>query len=685
MNGRRASTNCSSHMRVIQTKWTRDQGVATLLASGLLVFAATFSGCAGSTSKSKAHPKALTVATASLSAATVGSAYSATLQATGGAAPYTWGLSTGTLPAGLGLAVSTGMISGVPTSAASSSFTVKATDSANNVATKQLSISVAAATPQSALTVTTASLSAGTVGSAYSATLQVTGGAAPYTWSLSTGTLPAGLGLAASTGMISGVPTSAASSSFTVKATDSANNVATKQLSISVAAATPQSALTVTTASLSAGTVGSAYSATLQVTGGAAPYTWSLSTGTLPAGLGLAASTGMISGVPTSAASSSFTVKATDSANNVATKQLSISVAAATPQVLTITGSILAGATSGAAYSSTDHAAGGTLPYTWSVSSGQLPPGLAVTGTTGEISGTPTVNGAFNFTLEVADSSSTLQSASASYTITVSGNIFDQYGGLTTMPSPNPPTGVFRTEKFGNKWMFVDPANNGFFMIGLYVFNEDQSVDNFGSSYYVRTAAKYGDNGSTWATEQLKRIQSWGFNASGPFASAYVLPTTVQRTWLTPDHTNPVKAPFIYMARPAYYGMLNQNSLSPQPIKNMFFGVSPYYPGYNPSNGVADYYDSNLQTFFTNQLTTDPSFVAIKSSPYKQYMIGMSVDDGDQMYGFGNGPDFVTGHSNTHLGWLVLTMSPVQTANKAKGFVYQDTTSTQRKLCTTNW
>ncbi len=354
-------------------------------------------------------------------------------------------------------------------------------------------------------------------------------------------------------------------------------------------------------------------------------------------------------------------------------------LAPSTSQSLTITGSILANATNGVAYTSTDHAGGGTLPYTWSISSGQLPPGLTVTGTTGNISGTPTTNGAYNFTLKVADSSSTQLSASASNTITVSANIFDQYSGFTTMPSPNPSTGLFRTEKFGNKWMFVDPANNGFFMIGIYVFSENQLIDNFGSSYYLRTAAKYGDNGPTWATAQLKRIQSWGFNTSAAYASAYVLPTTVSNTWSTPDHTNPVKAPFIALARPAHYGMLNQNNWSPQPIKNMLFGASQYYTGFHPGDGVADYFDANLQTFFTNELTADPAVVAIKSSPYKQYMIGMNVDDGDEMYGFGNGPDFVTGHSNAHLGWLVLTMSPVQTANDVKKFVYPDTTVYSKK------
>src|SRR5205814_5319143 len=108
-----------------------------------------------------------------------------------------------------------------------------------------------------------------------------------------------------------------------------------------------------------------------------------------------------------------------------------------------------------------------------------------------------------------------------SYTIAVSSSTLDQFGGLTTMASPNPSTGGFRVEKFSNKkWMFVDPANNGFFMIAPYVLNQDTSNDDMGSNYYTRTNVKYGDNGSTWATAELKRIQFWGFNSVGTYESA---------------------------------------------------------------------------------------------------------------------------------------------------------------------
>ncbi len=314
------------------------------------------------------------------------------------------------------------------------------------------------------------------------------------------------------------------------------------------------------------------------------------------------------------------------------------------------------------------------MPYSWSVTSGQLPTGLALTSTTGNIAGTPTTNGQYTFTLQVTDSSATKQTASASYTVSVSSSVLDQFGGLTTMPSANASTGRFRVEKFSNnKWLFVDPANNGFFMIAPYVLNQDNSNDDMGSNYFTRTNAKYGDNGPTWGTAQLKRIQSWGFNSVGPYASAYVQPVATDPRWTTSDHTNPVKVPFIALIRPAYYGMANQNNWSPQPIKNMLYSMSPYYTGYKPGNGVADYFDQNLTTFFTNELNNDPLPVSIKGSANQQYLIGVNADDSDEMYGFGKGPDFTGGFNNAHLGWMVLTMSPMQTSNSIKKFVYPDT------------
>jgi len=125
---------------------------------------------------------------------------------------------------------------------------------------------------------------------AYSATLAAKGGTTPYTWSLTSGALPAGLSLNASTGAITGTPTTAVTSTpLTFKVTDSGSPAGTQSVNLTLTISAPT--LAITTSSLPSGQVGTAYSATLVATGGTTPYTWSLTSGTLPAGLNLNAST----------------------------------------------------------------------------------------------------------------------------------------------------------------------------------------------------------------------------------------------------------------------------------------------------------------------------------------------------------------------------------------------------------
>jgi uncharacterized repeat protein (TIGR03803 family) len=166
------------------------------------------------------------------------------------------------------------------------------------------------------LLVSTSTLANGTVATKYTQTLAATGGIAPYTWSVRSGSLPAGLTLASSTGAISGTPTATGSESFVVQVADSAAtpNKATASLAINILPQPPA----VTTVTLPDGLVNSAYATTLDAANGIPPYTWSivtngLGTSVLPAGLSLAPATGVISGTPTAAGTSSFAVKVTDS------------------------------------------------------------------------------------------------------------------------------------------------------------------------------------------------------------------------------------------------------------------------------------------------------------------------------------------------------------------------------------
>ena len=302
----RASSPASTESMVVTTTGSYSATYTLSSSANWSALVATFVG------------SAVSMTTTTLPNATQNGSYSSTLAAAGGTPPYTWSITSGTLPAGLSLDPSSGVISGTPTSTGTSSFIAQVTDTNSLTDTKSLSLTVVAPP-----TVTTASLPGGTQNAAYSATLAATGGIPPYTWSITSGALPTGLSLSSSTGAISGTPTAAGTSSFTVQVSDVHAASATQALSLIVAAPSSPS---ITTSSLPAGTQNATYSATLAATGGTTPYTWSVTSGTLPAGLALAPSTGVISGTPTAAGTTNFTVKVTDANSQAATKVLNLTI-----------------------------------------------------------------------------------------------------------------------------------------------------------------------------------------------------------------------------------------------------------------------------------------------------------------------------------------------------------------------
>ncbi len=179
--------------------------------------------------------------------------------------------------------------------------------------------------------------------------------------------------------------------------------------------------------------VGVAYSSALTVTGGVAPYTFSISIGALPPGLSLNSSTGAITGTPTTAGTYNLTAQVVDSQGNTATASCSIVVS---PAVLTLSGPT-GTAQLGVAYSSVLNAAGGVPPYTFSIISGSLPPGLLLNSSTGAITGTPTTVGTYNFTAQVVDSQGNTATASCSIVVTSAGTN-PTTTSLTLVPSNIP-------------------------------------------------------------------------------------------------------------------------------------------------------------------------------------------------------------------------------------------------------
>lgn len=195
------------------------------------------------------------------------------------------------------------------------------------------SVNTAALTVNGALTITTTSpLPPATVGANYALTLTATGGTGSYTWSITAGSLPAGLTLNAATGMISGQPTTAGAATFTATVTDSAMAAVSQAFALTI-----NPALTITTSSpLPGGTVGMSYSQALTATGGSGVYTWSVIVGSLPSGLSLAAATGVISGQPTAAVVANFTIQVTDSNSVTASKAFSLTIVNPPPSLQTL-------------------------------------------------------------------------------------------------------------------------------------------------------------------------------------------------------------------------------------------------------------------------------------------------------------------------------------------------------------
>ncbi|MCX6855869.1 MAG: putative Ig domain-containing protein, partial [Verrucomicrobia bacterium] len=263
----------------------------------------------------------ISISPASLPDATTSVAYSQTLTATGGVGAATWTLVSGSLPTGITLS-SAGLVSGTPSGAPGAySFTVRAADTNNCEATRSYVINLLCPT----LSISTASLSNGTTGVAYSQNLAVTGGTAPHAWSLQSGTLPAGLALSPS-GVISGVPTVATTVNVTILVKDAFDCSATKNFTLTTAC---PAVLTLTPASLSAGNRGVAYTQTLNTAGGTAPYAYTLSSGSLPAGLSMSGA-GVITGTPTGSGSSTFSVTSTDTYGCPVTVSRTINVTAMT-------------------------------------------------------------------------------------------------------------------------------------------------------------------------------------------------------------------------------------------------------------------------------------------------------------------------------------------------------------------
>ncbi|MDP2402196.1 MAG: putative Ig domain-containing protein, partial [Actinomycetota bacterium] len=363
--------------------------------------------------------------------------YSQTFEATGGIKPYSWSVSSGSLPPGLSLNATTGVLSGTPTTSSSFNFSVSVSDADSSSAQKEYSVSVTL--PVNLLLGADNVASSGNHGANH---LIMDRWTATESGSLSEVRVKCGASGNVKVALyadVSGSPGQLLAANHSGRAVVSGWNTLTLSEPVLVEAGTnywlafnssasavnlrhapgsgariryksfsysnefPATAgggyislsdyysilqgwgsppvLSIVTTALPAMARGDEYLETLTALGGSAPYSWALSSGALPTGISLNISTGALSGIPSVSGNFEISLTVTDAVAATASKTFSLEVAE--PAQLSLATPTVPGGVVNEPYSQTFEATGGIKPYSWSVSSGSLPPGLSLNATTG--------------------------------------------------------------------------------------------------------------------------------------------------------------------------------------------------------------------------------------------------------------------------------------------------------------
>jgi trimeric autotransporter adhesin len=389
-----------------------------------------------------------------LATGVVGTPYTQSLAATGGAAPYCYAVTAGTLPNGLSLSTSTGGISGTPTAAGLGVFSVTATDARGCTGTRGYTLTIFAGPSVSSIAAEGAGLCLTPGRPCVGVPVTYTrGDSAPLrdvsvTFQLETSMLalctPAAPSLSIHAGTWSGgygnartEVTDNGGGSYTVDQTllgepcgittggqlfvvdlaamgpDGAGAVTVTSVEardcsgvpVAVSAGPAASVnvlgtpIAVVPASPPAAVAGTPYAQALGATAGTAPFSYAVTTGTLPAGLTLSPG-GMLAGTPTRTGDFSFSVTVTDAGGCSGASTCSLAVVCA---AVALSPALLPNGVAGLVYSQAITATAGVAPFHFAVTAGALPAGLALS-PTGLLSGTPTAAGSAAFTVGVVDS-----------------------------------------------------------------------------------------------------------------------------------------------------------------------------------------------------------------------------------------------------------------------------------------
>jgi Putative Ig domain len=256
-------------------------------------------------------------------------------------------------------------------------------------------------------------------------------------FTLVSGSLPPGLSMPSNYGttdtVINGVPSQPGTLKFVVKTADPDEGLSSLQ-SYSITVTLPPPDTLVCSPDTNGGTlvngdcvlpganIGQGYEGFI-LTSNNSGGTFSISSGSLPPGMSMPSSYGasgtIVAGTPTQQGTFTFTVKGTDQEGQPLQQTYSIQVGPPLPLSITDPNPCCPAGTVDTPYDQNLFASGGVQPYTWSIASGQLPPGLSLDCPAPPVSfdGVPTTAGTFTFTLRVTDSRGTQTTEQSSITI----------------------------------------------------------------------------------------------------------------------------------------------------------------------------------------------------------------------------------------------------------------------------
>jgi hypothetical protein len=328
-------------------------------------------------------------------------------------------------------------------------------------------------------------------------------------------------------------------------------------------------------------------------------------------------------------------VQATDTAGRSASATIQLLVSA----VLTITSTSLPNALVGVPYSTQLQATGGSAPYAWAVTQGQLPTGLALN-STGVVSGTPTTAGSYTLTVQVTDAVGAQSGQSITVTVAPPPSVSSApalgiYGGLYNTIASTGSTGHFGLTKAGNRWFLKDPQAHLFF--GLQVYEVSTGT----AAYQTSVLNKYGSI-AQWRAVQPGRIQKMGFNSLADD--------------LDPNLTGINGGlPFSRMVNGSDYAMRSP-AAGGTGVKNVYAGIGNYsgYIGEAP-----DVYDPAFAASYAGSASYDQYGVNVL--PNTPWLIAVTTDDADYTFGVKDAPGPGCGNSHYNSAFMVARSNPVVT------------------------